>query len=135
MFISIGDVTGRFFNHPIQGTFEIVSVLLLVSSAPGLGWCQYLKGNVRIDILVNRLSPKGQTIITAISYFMSIIVGALVAWQGSLMMVEYMFKVGGKTEVLGMVLWPFMLIMVIGFAWVTVIFIIDFYKSVAEALK
>src|SRR4030042_6392163 len=61
MFISIGDVGGRFFNRPIQGTFEIVSVLLLVSSAPGLGWCQYLKGNVRIDILVNRLSPKGQT--------------------------------------------------------------------------
>ena len=136
MFLSIGDVGGRFFNHPIQGTFEIVSVLLLVSSAPGLGWCQYVKGNVNIDILVNKLSRRGQAILNAISYFMSIVVSVIVCWQGSLMTFDYMFKkVGGKTEVLSMVLWPFMLIMVIGFAWVTVIFIIDLYKSITEALK
>jgi TRAP-type C4-dicarboxylate transport system permease small subunit len=102
----------------------------------GLGYCQLVKGNIMIDVVTKRLSPRWQAILNVISYLISIAVCGLVCWQISLRMHDYILKqLGGKTITLGIVLWPFMLLMAICFAWVTMIFCLDLYHAFREVLK
>jgi TRAP-type C4-dicarboxylate transport system permease small subunit len=137
MFLSVADICGRFFfNRPINGTWEVVSLMVVLVGVLGLGYCQLVKGNIMIDIFTKRLSPRGQAIMNVISYLISIGVCAIVCWQVSLRMHDYMFKqLGGKTITLGIILWPFMLLMAVCFAWVTAIFCIDLYHAFREVLK
>jgi len=137
MFLSVADICGRFFfNKPIEGAYEIVSLMVVLVGCLGLGYCQLVKGNIMIDVVTKRLSPRWQAILNVISYLISIAVCGLVCWQISLRMHDYMLKqLGGKTITLGIVLWPFMFIMAVCFAWVTVIFCIDLYHSFREVLK
>jgi TRAP-type C4-dicarboxylate transport system permease small subunit len=137
MLLSIADIGGRyFFLRPITGTSELVGILLVVTSSLGLGWCQYLKGNITIDILPKRLNRRGQAILSIISYLLSVAVCVIICWQASLMMMRYITEpLGGTTSTLHILIWPFILIMIIGFIWVTVIFILDLYNSFKEVFK
>ena len=136
MLLSLVDITGRKFMHPINGTIELVGMLLIVTASLGLGWCQLEKGNIRIDILTKRLSARGQAIMSILSYLMSLFVCVLIVWQGSKYMWEYILKdLGGRTATLGMPIWPFWLIMILGFVFVIIVFLIDLYQSFTEALK
>ena len=61
LFVSVADVVARgVFLHPIQGTFELVGLLMVVIGCLGMGYCQFIKGNVAIDILLNRLNKEGK---------------------------------------------------------------------------
>jgi TRAP-type C4-dicarboxylate transport system permease small subunit len=137
LFISVADVIGRsFFLHPIQGTSELVGMLLVITSALGFGYCQLMKGNVNIDIFVKRFSRRGQGVLNIISNLMSLAVCVIIAWKGMAMVLQYSSeKLGSTSATLGILLWPFMLIMSLGFAWVGVIFIIDLYNAFLVVFK
>jgi len=137
MFLSIADISGRnLFHKPVEGTYEIVSLMVIVVGVLGLGYCQLVKGNIMIDIFTKRLSPRGQSIMNTISYLIAIGVCVIVAWQVLLRMWDYMHReLGGKTVTLGIPLWPFMLLMAVCFAWVTAIFCIDLYNALREVFR
>lgn len=137
MFLSIADICGRFFfNKPVPGTYEMVALMVVLVGCLGLGYCQLVKGNIMIDIFTKRLSPRGQAGMNVISYLISIAICGLICWQGSLRMHEYLLKqFGGRTIVLGIIYWPFMLLFAVCFAWVTMIFCLDLYKSLREVFK
>ena len=137
MFLTVADVcTTNLFFRPIEGTAELVGLLLVVTAALGLGWCQLVKGNVRITIAWERFSLRGRSIIDICNYVICIAATSIIAWQGALMVHEYMSKqLGSKSTIMGVLLWPFIIVMVIGFTWATVIFLIDLYKSFVEVFK
>ncbi len=137
LFLSVADVVGRtVFLHPIEGTSELIGMLLIITASLGLGYCQLVKGNINIDIFTGRFGRRGQGVLSLFSYLMSIIISIIITWRGLLMMRQYMIeKLGSTTAILGIVQWPFMLLMSLGFAWVTVIFILDFYRTVKEVFK
>lgn len=137
MFLSVADVCGRrFFLHPIEGTTEVVGLLLVIASSLGFGWCQLTKGNIRIDFITNHLPRRGQSSVLIFSYIMCIGISALVAWRGWLVVQDYMSKtIGGLTPLLGVKIWPFMLVLSVGFGWVAIIFIIDMFNSFIEVFR
>jgi TRAP-type C4-dicarboxylate transport system permease small subunit len=134
MFLSIADITGRnLFNKPVEGTNEIVSLMVVAVGVLGLGYCQMVKGNINIDVFTKRLSHRGQAIMNSISYLIAIGVCVIVAWQVMLRTWDYMHRtLGSETVILGIPLWPFMLLMAICFVWVTAIFCLDFYQAIKE---
>lgn len=137
MFLSVADIAGRdIFLRPIKGTYELVGMLLVIASCLSLGHCQLVKGNIKIDVITSRLSNKWQAILDCFSFLMSIVVAALFTWRARLMMYEHMTRTPPyTTDILGLQDWPFVLIMAIGFAWVTVIFIIDLHNAVTRVWK
>ena len=137
MLMSIADICGRFiFNKPIEGTVELIGLLVVVIGCLGLGYCQLLKGNIAIDIVTNRFSPRGKAILNICSYLMSIGICVIVCWQVLLRTLDYLHKtIGGETIILGIRLWPFMLLMAVCFAWVTFIFILDLINAFGEVFK
>jgi TRAP-type C4-dicarboxylate transport system permease small subunit len=137
MFLSVASIAGRFFFlHPIEGTEELVGMLLIVCASLGLGYCQLMKGNISIDIFTSRLKPRGQAVVNILSYLMSFAISVIISWRGFLMMRPYIVeKLGSISSVLGILLWPFMLIMSLSFAWVAVIFLFDVYYSFRTVLR
>lgn len=137
MLLSVADVIGRkFFMHPIQGTAELVGILLVIAASTGLGYCALIKGHVRIGIIMDRFSPRGQAAFDIFAYILCIAASGIISWQASLRMYTYIFKqLGGRTAILAMPIWPFMLVMVIGFVWLTVILIIHLVTSIKEVSK
>ena len=134
--VTVADVVGRyFFLNPLTGAEEGTGLLMVMASSLGLGWCQLVKGNIQIDILPKRLSRRGRAILEIFSYLISVGVCALISWQGALMTYDYMFTtLGSVTGILRIKYWPFMLIMVLGFFWVLIVFILDLIRSFKEAV-
>jgi TRAP-type transport system small permease protein len=137
MFVTVIDVGGRyFFMTPLNGAAELVGLLLVVAGTWGMGFCQLHKMNVRISVLTDKLSPRGKNMMWVLAYIISTLVAGAVAWQGYLQARGYMInKLGSVTDVLGMPLWPFWLLMSIGFTWACFIFIIDLAKVTSEVFK
>jgi len=136
MVVSIADIIGRGFMHPIKGIFEMVGLLMVIAGALGLGYCQMVKGNIMISLVTDRLKPRWKALVFVFSYIASIAVCVLVVWQVGLRMLENMSNgAAGQTMDLRWPLWPFMLLMVVGFAWATVIFVNDLVNSLKEVFR
>ena len=135
--ISTADVAGRyFFSHPIEGTFELVSMAFVVCGAFAIGYTQLIKGHININIVSDRLKRRPRAGLYLFSHLVSLAACAMVGWQGWLRMTDYFHKtVGGQTVTIGLPIWPFMLIFSLGFFWVAFIFIIDIYDSIVEVMK
>jgi TRAP-type C4-dicarboxylate transport system permease small subunit len=137
MLNTVGDVVGRyFFLKPIEGTYELVGISLVIAGSLGLGFCQLNKANIRITVLFDLFPRRGQNIIYVIAYLVCAAASAGICWQGWLRGWDYIFKeLGGTTVTLGLPYWPFMLLLSIGFGWVCLIFLYDVYLSFVEVLK
>ena len=137
MLLSVADVIGRkFFNSPVKGTDELVGILLVVAASMGLGYCALIKVNIRIGVLFDRFSPLVQAIIDVCAYLIGIAASSIIVWKGSLMMVDYMFReLGDRTPILSIQIWPFILLLVVGFSWLVLILLIYLYLSTKEVFK
>ena len=137
MLLSVADVIGRyFFLKPIEGTAELVGIMLVIAASMGLGYCALIKGHIRIGVIFDRFSPRGQAIIDIFAYLIGITASVIIVWQGSIRMWDYMFKeLGGITDIVGIPYWPFMFLMVFGFFWLVVILLIFVYLSIKEVIK
>jgi TRAP-type C4-dicarboxylate transport system permease small subunit len=137
MLSTVADVCGRyFFLAPIEGTYELVGIMLIIAACFGLGYCQLNKANIKITVLSDLLPPRIQSIVYLISYIIGAVVSGIICWQGWLRMYEYMFMgIGSTTSTLNLPLWPFMLSLSVGFGWVCIIFLIDVYFSFVEVFR
>jgi TRAP-type C4-dicarboxylate transport system permease small subunit len=136
MFVSLADIIGRGFLHPIKGIFEMVGLLMVITGALGLGYCQLVKGNIMINLVTDKLQPRWQALIMTVSLLASIAVCVIVCWQvGARMLENTANGSAGLTSDLRWKVWPFMFLMVLGFAWAAVIFVVDLANSVKGVFK
>jgi TRAP-type C4-dicarboxylate transport system permease small subunit len=78
----VADVTGRrFFNQPVTGTLEMNEFMLVIIMFFTIAYCQFLKGHVTIDLLVDRLSKKAQNILDILIYIVFFVTSGLLSWQ------------------------------------------------------
>jgi TRAP-type transport system small permease protein len=137
MMIGVVDVCGRFFfNKPMEGSFELGGILLVTAGTWGMAYCQMQKTNIRIDVITARFPKKVQSWFNIFAYIFCIVAAGVTTWRTWLMTHEYMVStLGNLTSTLRMPYWPFMLTLVIGFFWLTVIFVYDLIKSINEVCK
>jgi TRAP-type C4-dicarboxylate transport system permease small subunit len=113
-----------------------VGRVTIVISAAMLGVMLFLSVAIMIDVIINRFSPRVQALLNIISLIMSAVICVLIVWQGWLRAWDYAFKeLGGTSNTLHIPFWPFMFLMAVSFAWVTVIFLIDLVQSFKKVFK
>ncbi len=137
MMVAVVDVCGRyFFNSPLEGAFELGGIFLVIAGTWGMGYCQLSKSNIRIDVVIGRFPRRVRAGFNIFAYLFCIVSTGILTWRSAVMTEEYMFiERGGLTHTLLIPYWPFMLAMAIGFAWLTVIFIVDLVRSIMEVAK
>ena len=83
LFLGTADVFGRYLlNHPISGTTEVFEILLPGIVLLSWGYVQRDKSHVTVDVLYDRFPPRFKSIAAIFITLLSIVVAALMVWQG-----------------------------------------------------
>ncbi len=81
MLLTVMDVIGRFFKHPIFGSVELVGFLATIVVAAALPYTYKVDGHVGVEILVRLLSKKAQIGFDIFTRSLSLILFSLITWQ------------------------------------------------------
>jgi len=81
MLLTVVDVIGRFFKHPIFGSVELVGFLATIVVAAALPYTHKVDGHVGVEILVRLLSKKAQIRIDIFTRALSLVLFSLITWQ------------------------------------------------------
>ncbi len=82
MLITTMDVILRyFFNRPITGTFEMTGLMMGLLVGFSLAFTGLRKGHVNVDLVISRLPKKVQSVINAITCFLSLAIFSLISWR------------------------------------------------------
>ncbi|MCP3875383.1 MAG: TRAP transporter small permease, partial [Desulfobacteraceae bacterium] len=81
MLLTVVDVIGRFFKHPIFGSVELVGFFATIVVAAALPYTYKVEGHVGVEILVRLLSKKTQIIIDIFTRTLSLVLFCLITWQ------------------------------------------------------
>lgn len=83
MLLVTSDVIARFlFNRPIHGVTEITEFMMVGLLYFTLAHTQARKAHINVEILTSRLSPRARLVPEVITYFLGLLVFALITWQG-----------------------------------------------------
>jgi TRAP-type C4-dicarboxylate transport system permease small subunit len=82
MFFTALDITLRkLTGFSFEGLFEGIELMLVAAVYLGVANVQNLRTNVRVEMFVNRLSPKSQQALDAITLLLSLIVFSVAVWM------------------------------------------------------
>jgi TRAP-type C4-dicarboxylate transport system permease small subunit len=128
MLLVVADVILRkYFTAPIRGSLEITEILMGLVVFLGLAFCAVKDEHVVIDIITERLSKRAKSITMAIIHFLSAGVAGMMAWR--LFVQALGLQQGSQVSMmLGLWLFPFVLIAFIGCALLTLVYIIYLFN-------
>lgn len=128
MALATTNIILRILSMPYKGTYELVSFMGAVVIALALGFTQKSKSNIIVDILTDKF-PKGlQAFIDKIADNVIMFFFGLVAWQTY----TYGMKIYNSNEVsetLKIAFYPFVLVVAIGFAFLSLTAFIDLLRK------
>jgi C4-dicarboxylate transporter DctQ subunit len=123
------EIVSRYFGRPTTWVAEISSILILWIPFMIGGWVLRKEGHVKMDLLIERLSPRSQALINFITSLVGVTVMLIVTVAGFL---TTLYWIGNKT--------PTMLMLprspIIGIIFVgSLLFTVQFFIRALENLK
>jgi len=115
MFFVTLEVVGRyFFNHPVQGHYEIVVLLMAPVVFLGMAYTEQIGGHITMDLVISRV-PRGPLRygLEILMLHLSLAVIGLFVFQGFKYML-FTYEIGLCTDLMSYKYWPMQLIVVIG---------------------
>ena len=124
----------RFFNAPIVGGFEITEMTLVVMAFLAIPFAAAERVNVRVDLIVGRLSPKKGVVLDAITCFLSLGITAVLVWC-TLPQVAYIRRIGNMTDMLRIPIYPFYIAVAFGLFLLFFILVGNFIEIARKWVK
>lgn len=117
MFLTLFDVIGRALSHwdcwvcePIAVSVEVTEIIMGMMIYLGLGYTTFLRGHIRVDILIINTSPRIQSVFDFITGIIALLIAVLVSWR--LWIYANSRLVNGDLTQIGEVpVWPYAFIM------------------------
>lgn len=88
--VSTDVVLRYFFARPIHWMLEVTAYSLLWMTFLGTAWVLKKEGHVKVDLVLNRLEPKAQALVTIITSFMGAIISLVITWYGATVTWEHL---------------------------------------------
>ena len=110
MFLTLFDVIGRAFGHPIAVSVEVTEIIMGMMIYLGLGYTTFLRGHIRVDILVIYLSPRIQAILDFVTGIIALLIGILISWR-LWIYADSRLTNGDLTQIGEVPVWPYAFIM------------------------
>ena len=132
------DVFMRYvFRSPTIWSFDITSMLLAVLAAGAFAYVFYHDGNVRVDILYIRFSPRGKlivdTVFTLIIFFPLYFMLTFILIKDAIF--AYQIKETSIYTVFHPVVWPYKTLVALGFGLLCLQGVATFLKNVVALAK
>jgi TRAP-type C4-dicarboxylate transport system permease small subunit len=135
MLLAAMDVLLRYiFNRPISGSLELTEYMMVIVVAFGLAHCAAQKGHVRVELLLSRLPSRGQAVVNTITYLFSLGLFSLITWQ-SILYISVIFGTERISAVLHIPAFPFVAMMALGSAMLSLVLLVDFLDYLSQAVK
>lgn len=135
MFLIFIDVFGRYLLHkPIAGANELTQFMMAVIIGFALSYCALKKGHIRVDLVLQYVSKKANQWFDVFTYAFDFILYVFVTWQAW----QYAFqqKASGLTSVILYIpVYPFVFVLTVSMALVTLVFIRDLLESIEKVLE
>lgn len=91
---TIIDVGGRFlFNHPLAGSVEIATEMLVMIVFLAITYVQVHKRHIRLEFLMERISPQAQNRLNFLTEFFVLGTASFLAWR-CILKAEYSWRIG-----------------------------------------
>jgi len=134
MMLTVTDVFMRYiFVRPLTGSTELIEfmmVILIVGIVP----TAIENKHIRVDILMERLTPKGQAFFDAITIFVGSWLVIILGWR-AFMACLFMIRNDVRSPTLDIPVYPFYVIMAISFILLFFSMIAIFVKKVMEVFR
>ncbi len=108
MFLVTVDVLLRYlFNHPITGSYEVISLMLVIVTFTALAHTGLKDGHIKVELLVSRLPQRAQAVINPCIYLLTLCLFAIVSWRAVVMGQRWQ-EIGHSSIGLEIPLYPFL---------------------------
>lgn len=81
MFLTLADVVGRIFDHPVAGTVELTELIMGMIIYLGVGFTTFNRGHIRVDILITMMSTRVQAVLDVITHVIATVFIGFVVWR------------------------------------------------------
>lgn len=126
MFLITVDIILRFlFSSPVQGSYEIIELMMAVLVFFAFSQTQRNKGHVKVTLFVDKLPTKAKYICDSAVLFLSAVMAGLVAYASFLQA----SATTAKTSVLYLPTYPVMYLMGVAAAVFTIVLLLDSINS------
>jgi len=125
-----------FFNKPILGTTDMISLMLVILVGFGISHTQNEHGHIGVDVIVSLIKPKARLVLNTITTLIGIGLMGIMTWQ-SFVAFQYVMKTNKMAAALPTMIpaSPFNLIITIGCAFFFILLIRDLIKNLIEGLQ
>lgn len=127
--LATANVGLRIFRAPVSGTYEIVSFLGAVVTAGALGYTQKRKDHIVVDILSDRFPAPVKRVLDGVSHAVTLVLFSIVSWQ-TFAWGRRLMESGELSETLKVPYYPFVFVVSLGFAVLSVTLLLDLLETV-----
>jgi TRAP-type C4-dicarboxylate transport system permease small subunit len=132
--VTVGEMVFRMFGKPMAGTVETIGWLSAVTTAFALGYTQIHQGHVSIDLFTRRLRPLLQVMVSMLVYLASTVLFVIVTWN-VFRHAGVLRETGSLSETMKVIVYPWVYLVSLGCAGLTLALIVDFLKSCIQVFS
>lgn len=126
-------------NRPIEGSYEVIELMMIFAVAFGAAYTQRRKGHVTVDMLVSRFKEKSQAVNDTIIYFICLIFLVVLTWMAATraraVWIAGDITIGKLAGVISLPVGPFNYLVALALAVLSVAILLDFLVSLGKAVK
>ena len=133
MLFSVADMVMRGFGVTVAGSYEVIGWLSAAAMALALGTVQRHKGHVAMELVVVKMGRRSRALTDASMALISLVLFAIVAFY----VVRYgrvLHETGSLSETLRIIVYPWVYVVALGCAGLTLALLVDFLRSVAALM-
>ena len=132
--VTVGEMVFRMFGKPMAGTVETIGWLSAVTTAFALGYTQIHQGHISIDLFTRRLGPLLQVMVSMLVYLASTVLFVIVTWN-VFRHAGVLRETGSLSETMKVIVYPWVYLVSLGCAGLTLALIVDFLKSCIQVFR
>jgi len=130
--VSVDVLMRRLLSKPITGSFEICTSLLVVLVSCSIAWVMTEKGHIIVNIITSKYPQRLREVTRSIGLFLGLIVVGLICWASLLYGLQE-FRIGDKSNLLGIPLAPFVFVLSFGSALLGLVILVQFINTFTKS--
>lgn len=135
MLLTIADVFLRkVFSRPIMGTVEVTEFMMVILVFFSLSQTEVLNRHVKVDLVMSRFGERTQGLIDMITQFVCFVLFVGITWS-TLIYSATMRASGEVSQDLWIPIYPFVYIVAVGCALLSLILLVKFFMALIKMVK